>query len=153
MNHGGVFLPMYQSEALWINFAGSYPMAIKVAAGKIDAITGEEWKNEISRRPQDYLVVPEQPWLDGFNVDEGLIRQFVAMPLGSGYSVEEQITGKAEHGGLQILVYPLKAELYEPPRLVEMESLMDASLDPCASGSGSFDMGLAPGGKMEQEIY
>ncbi len=108
MTHGGVFLPMYQSEAMWINFSGSYPMAIKVAAGKIDAITGEGWKNGITKRPQDYLVVPEQPWLDGFNVDDGLIRQFVAMPLGEGYTAEEQLTGEAEHGGVQIIIYPMK---------------------------------------------
>ena len=84
--HGGVFLPMYQSEALWLNFNGGYPMAIKVAAGKSDAVTGEAWKAELSQRPQDYLVSPTQPWLDGFCVERGLIRQFVAMPLGEGYS-------------------------------------------------------------------
>ena len=39
-DHGGVFLPMYQAEAMWINFEGEYPMAVKVAAGKIDAVTG-----------------------------------------------------------------------------------------------------------------
>ena len=33
-----------------------------------------------------------------------MIRQFVAMPLGAGYTAEEQITGEAEHGGLQIVV-------------------------------------------------
>ena len=32
--HGGVFLPMYQAEALWINFRGDYPMAVKIAAGQ-----------------------------------------------------------------------------------------------------------------------
>ena len=26
--HGGVFLPMYQSEALWISFEGNYPCAV-----------------------------------------------------------------------------------------------------------------------------
>lgn len=31
-----------------------------------------------------YLVAPDQPWLDGFCVQKGLIRQFVAMPLGQG---------------------------------------------------------------------
>ena len=43
-------------------------MAVEVAAGKIDALTGANWSNEISEQPQDYLVVPEQPWLDGFCV-------------------------------------------------------------------------------------
>ena len=60
------------------------------------------------RHPQDYMVVPGQPWLDGFCVEKGLIRQFVAMPLGEGYTPEEQLTGEAEHGGLQIAVYPMK---------------------------------------------
>jgi len=46
-------------------------------------------------------------------VAKDVIRQFVAMPLGSGYSVEEQITGKPEHGGLQIIVYPMRKEHYE----------------------------------------
>ena len=111
--HGGVFLPMYQAEAMWINFHADYPMAIKIAAGKINAVTGEAWTDELSNTPQDYLVVPEQPWLDGFCVEKGLIRQFVAMPLGEGYTAEEQLTGEAEHGGLQIAVYPMEALIYE----------------------------------------
>jgi len=151
--HGGVFLPMYQSEALWVNFIGEYPCAVKIATGKIDALTGKEWSDGIHRGPQDYLILPDQPWLDGYCVKKGLIRQFVAMPLGSGYSVEEQITGKAEHGGLQILVYPLKAKFYEPPIYEDRMGIADLCLSAGPSGAGSFDMGLAPGGKMEQEIY
>ena len=54
--HGGVLLPMYQSEALWINFSGGYPCAIKIATGKINAVTGEKWTNDLHRKPQDYLV-------------------------------------------------------------------------------------------------
>ncbi len=153
MTHGGVFLPMYQSEAMWINFSGSYPMAIKVAAGKIDAISGEAWKNEITENPQDYLVVPEQPWLDGFNVDKGLIRQFVAMPLGEGYTAEEQLTGEAEHGGVQIITYPMKKEEYK--KLARDDDFNKLLLQPymeCAS-EASMGMGLAPGGLMRQEIY
>ena len=111
--HGGVFLPMYQAEAMWLNFSGSYPMAVKVAAGKINAVTGEGWENELSEQPQDYVVIPDQPWLDGFSVMKGMIRQFVAMPLGEGYTAEEQLTGEAEHGGLQIVVYPIKPSYYE----------------------------------------
>ena len=32
--------------------------------------------------------------------------QFVAMPLGRGYTIEEQLTGQAKHGGIQIDVFP-----------------------------------------------
>ena len=115
MEHGGVFLPMYQAEALWISFSSpyNYMFAVKVAAGKINAVTGEGWSNKLSSTPQDYVVVPEQPWLDGFCIGKGLIRQFVAMPLGQHYTVEEQLTGRAEHGGIQIVAYPIKADIYE----------------------------------------
>ncbi len=149
--HGGVFLPMYQSEAMWLDFTGRYPMAVKVAAGKINALTGAHWQHELSRQPQDYLVVPDQPWLDGFCVMKGLIRQFVAMPLGAGYSAEEQLTGEAQHGGLQIVVYPMKASRYrkreEEKAFAGIHALRIYAL------SAEPEMGLAPGGLMRQEIY
>ena len=34
VTHGGVFIPMYQSEALWVNFNGSYPCAVKAIQPK-----------------------------------------------------------------------------------------------------------------------
>ena len=148
--HGGVFLPMYQAEALWINFRADYPMAVKIAAGKVNAVTGEAWQEELSGEPQDYLVVPGQPWLDGFCVEKGLIRQFVAMPLGEGYTAEEQLTGEAEHGGLQIAVYPMKRSKYEEIHRVP-EGVLSDMAKPCAASPP--DMGLAPGGLMRQEIY
>jgi hypothetical protein len=75
-------MPMYQSAALWIRFSTRYPFAVKVAAGKINAVTGDPWSRDLQADPQNYLVLPEQPWLDGFAVRKGVIRQFVAMPLG-----------------------------------------------------------------------
>ncbi len=144
--HGGVFLPMYQTEAMWINFHADYPMAVKIAAGKINAVTGQRWKVELTKAPQDYLVVPGQPWLDGFCVEKGLVRQFVAMPLGQGYTAEEQLTGEAEHGGLQIAVYPMQAEIYEMQKRV----LRDVGL---VVSAPVREIGLAPGGLMRQEIY
>ncbi|MCY4520950.1 MAG: hypothetical protein OXC13_09240 [Caldilineaceae bacterium] len=149
--HGGVFLPMYQAEAMWIDFNGSYPMALKIAAGKVCALTGEAWSSELVAEPQNYLVVPDQPWLDGFCIGQDLIRQFVAMPLGEGYSVEEQLTGEARHGGLQILAYPMKVDVYkarfEQPKLQRLYSPM------AGVAYAPPEMGLAPGGLMRQEVY
>jgi hypothetical protein len=130
---------------------------IKVAAGKINAVTGKTWSDGLDARPQDYMVTPGQPWLDGFCVAKGLIRQFVAMPLGAGYTAEEQLTGKAEHGGLQIVVYPMKREVFER-RFPEREPFPPArcfSMSAPAAGAQSrgADMGLAPGGRMKQEIF
>ncbi len=170
LERGGVLMPIYQAEALWIHFGGEYPFAAKIASGKINAITGEGWQTGLNRQPQDYLVLPEQPWLDGFAVEKGIIRQFVAMPLGSGYSVEEQLTGKAEFGGLQIQVYPMKAEVHFrdevlpklPKTLADIlpdllpqpefkERLLFCSAAPMACAEPS--MGLGAGGRMKQEIY
>lgn len=151
IEHGGVMLPMYQAEALWIAFDGEYPFAVKIATGKINAVTGEEWRDGLNRDPQDYVAAPDQPWLDGYCVEKGVIRQFVAMPLGEGYSAEEQITGEAAVGGIQIVAYPLKREVWERQRRVE--GLVFGKALPMASAAPATEMGLAPGGRMRQEIY
>lgn len=159
---GGVVTPMHQCEAMWINFRAHsgelgvrYPFAIKVATGKINAISGEPWSAHLNLDPQDYVVIPKQPWLDGYCVTKGTIRQFIAMPLGDGYSVEEQLTGAAEHGGLQIMVWPMKAKCYE--KLVERERLqpkpsLSRMREPLLSMEKRV-MALGPGGRMRQEVY
>jgi hypothetical protein len=152
--HGGVLLPMYQSEALWLHLHSpyGYPFALEVAAGKTNAVTGEPWDEALHRSPQDYLVVPGQPWLDGFCVARGVIRQFVAMPLGSGYSAEEQLTRASQHGGLQLLALPLLAAHYTPkPSTSEADCVEDTCLD--FEFDAAPDMGLAPGGRMRQELF
>lgn len=163
---GGVILPMWQAEAMWLFFASDgpepeleFPVAIKLAAGKINAVSGEPWRTGLHRAPQDYLVAPEQPWLDGFAVAPGVIRQFVAMPLGENCTAEEQLTGKAEWGGLQILVIPLKAKVWQATRRAWQEDCPLDSLGLRASASlrvtcnGQPLMGLAAGGKMRQALY
>lgn len=159
LKRGGVVMPMHQSEAMWLMFWSlpkpvmEYPCAIKIATGKVSAITGEPWVQGLNRDPQDYLVVPDQPWLDGYCVEKGTIRQFVAMPLGDGYSAEEQITGAAEHGGLQILVYPMKAERYEALKRERSSKVRSGLGGALSCGEEDAAMGLAPGGRMKQEIY
>lgn len=37
-----------------------------------------------------------------------MVRQFVAMPAGTGYNVEHQVTGKENVGGLQLEIIPSK---------------------------------------------
>ena len=152
LEHGGVMLPMYQSEALWVLFDGDYPCAVKVTTGMIDAVSGAALRTRLERDPQNYLVIPEQPWLDGYCVERGVIRQFVAMPLGAGYTAEEQITGTAEHGGLQLIVYPMKAEAYQRTR-VRLRRAPILSRVLWSPAGAAPAMGLAPGGRMHQEIF
>jgi ubiquitin len=105
---------MFQREALWIDFTGSKSCAIKVSVGGINAISGQPRdKAPLSSDIQDYVALPRQPWLDGICTAPGVVRQFVAMPLGHGYTIEEQITGEAKQGGIQIDVYPLLASAVE----------------------------------------
>lgn len=151
--HGGVFIPMYQREALWLCFGGAYwrPNAVKIAVGKINAITGKRLHYRLNRTKQNYIVCPDQPWLDGINAGEGYIRQFIAMPLGMGYTVEGQISGKEEFGGIQIIAFDPKPGRFpdKPPKRLHDEDVLYET-DGAEAGS---EMGLAAGGKMEQEIY
>jgi hypothetical protein len=161
--HGGVILPMYQREAMWISFRGQHwkPRAVKVGIGKVCALTGERWTESLSRDPQNYLVAPPQPWLDGIAVKKGIIRQFVAMPLGLGYTVEGQVTGEESVGGLQLKVFEPKHGRFpdEPPSFLTRALGLAGAAAPmaCAPGTararGGTAMGLAAGGRMKQSIY
>lgn len=165
-SRGGVILPMWQAEAMWLYFGRGFefhgpdfPVAVKVAAGKINAVTGETWRPGLHRNPQDYLVAPKQPWLDGFAIEQGVVRQFVAMPLGEGYSAEEQISGEAEWGGLQLAVIPLKAEVWKARKAkwqaeqAKRRARWGFAEQAMLSSRAIPSMGLAPGGRMTQDIY
>ncbi|QTE02604.1 hypothetical protein [Streptomyces cyanogenus] len=106
---GGVMLPVYLREAMWLSFTGTTePAALQVGVGKVCAVSGEPWRGRLSRRPQNYVVLPRQPWLDGINSGKGTVRQFVAVPLGLGATVEGQVTGEEVWGGVQLQSFPLK---------------------------------------------
>ncbi|KAI0487632.1 hypothetical protein F4859DRAFT_525725, partial [Xylaria cf. heliscus] len=115
---GGVFFPMYQREAMGIRFTADSPFMIKVYAGGVNAVSGEHHLETVETKMrrldlvskdeiiQDYVVVPQQRWLDGFTVSPGVARQSVAMPLGLGYTVEAHLTGQQVAGGLQFEITP-----------------------------------------------
>lgn len=58
MRQGGVVMPLARSEALWIWFSTSYRFAVKIGAGKLDALSGKARTSGLRRTPQNYLVVP-----------------------------------------------------------------------------------------------
>src|SRR6185503_10118736 len=95
-------------EAMWLSFASSSePAALQVGAGKVCAVSGRPWSERLSRDPQNYVALPRQPWLDGINSGSGTVRQFVAVPLGLGATVEGQITGEETTGGVQLQAFTL----------------------------------------------
>lgn len=106
---------------MWINFSSYNPFAIKLYVGSINAVSGEPAVETMAtslrrlkllseqKSLQDYVVTPAQLWIDGIASQNGRVRQFVAMPVGSGYSVEAQITGEEVVAGLQFEITPRKA--------------------------------------------
>jgi ubiquitin len=103
---------------MWIKFSATSPFAVKVYVGGVNAVSGELVeetegatmrrlkKKEAGKAIQDYMVVPNQLWLDGIASNDGVVRQFVAMPFGDGYSVEAQLTGQEKFGGIQFEITP-----------------------------------------------
>ena len=165
LEHRGVMLPMYQSEALWVDFSSkyidhrrsSYPFAVKIATGKINAITGETWHSNLSNNPQDYIMTKMQPRLVGYCSASGISRQFVAKPLGIRNTTDQQIADQADHDGIQIIVYPMKRKFFDakfplPVKKDEREPFFRGPNWFCLEDPyGARD--LAPAGRMKQEIF
>ena len=79
---------------------------------------------------QDYVVTPKQLWLDGIATDNERVRQCVAMPLGSGYSVEVQVTGQDLLEEIQLHVTPSTSPPTPPPSLMyPIEKVPNLSLE------------------------
>jgi hypothetical protein len=56
--------------------------------------------------------VPDQKRLDGLVVGTEVVRQFVAMPLGTGYTIESQLKEEVLFtGGLQFEILPLSTDV------------------------------------------
>jgi hypothetical protein len=142
---GAFIIPLYQREALWLGFGGAEwkPNAVQVAVGGVNAVSGQPWTHSLSDAPQNYLVCPQQPWLDGINAGAGHIRQFVALQLGDARTIEAQVRGEAKIGGIQIRVFePRPGRFPEKPPPPRPEPRRAAGF-----------MGLGAGGKVVQRIH
>jgi hypothetical protein len=147
----GVFISMRQAEALWLSFDSApwKPSAATVGVGRVNAISGGAWPDTLRAAPQNYLVCPPQLWLDGINAGAAFVRQFVAMPLGQGATVEGQVTGVEAHGGMQIRVYDPKPGRFPdvpPPEAVQ------SNRAPAMASASPSPMGFVPGGRIAQKI-
>ena len=155
LEEGGAFIPMYQREALWLGFraAAWKPNAVKITVGGVNVISGKLDHSYTLNEPQDYIVSPEQIWLDGINAGHGTIRQFVAMPLGLGYTVESLVTGTEEFGGIQLTVFEPKPGIFpdKPPPKTTIEHGRLGR--PQSAVPVTQQMGIGAGGIMKQKIY
>ena len=152
---GGAMVPLYQREAMWISLDSSEPIAMQIATGLVCAVTGQPLGDRLTRDPQNYVCLPEQPWLDGFKSGDGRIRQFVAARLGDGATVEEQLVDRPAVGGLQLRAFRLRPKVLEAWRKARDE-FGDGRVLYCMPSpmeSDAMDMGLGAGGEIEQEVY
>ncbi|MFN9300972.1 MAG: hypothetical protein ACK6DZ_25100 [Acidobacteriota bacterium] len=143
------FIPIRQWEALWISFDAPAwrPNAVQIFAGGMNVLTGDS-SRRLQGRPQNYIVCPEQPWLDGFKTSQGCVRQFVAAPLDQGLTVAEQL-GCQSNSLVSI-------------RVIEAQPGRFPSRPPCGFRSPYTlesitmhfsDLGLGAGGIIQQKIY
>lgn len=70
---------------MWLNFhAKSYMCVVRVFIGHVNVVSGltmeETCDKKLDEGEQDYIVLPDQKWLDGICIAPGIVRQFVAMP-------------------------------------------------------------------------
>ena len=169
---GGVFVPLHDAEAMWISFhlSGSNPRALIIGAGNVNAITGKKLTT-ILEIPQNYVVVPTQPWLDGWKDETGVVYQFVSAKYegGTGLTVGEQILGQDSNtGGIGIAVYnptdpnlsgaqtfshyPV-AGLYDGSEWQGAGALGDLPVTRGCATKGFGEMGLGKGGAIAQKVY
>ncbi|MFE1248069.1 hypothetical protein [Streptomyces sp. NPDC058735] len=142
---GGVMLPVYLREAMWLSFAGTRePAALQVGVGKVCAVSGRPWSDRPARDPQNYVVLPRQPWLDGINSGTGTVRQFVAVPLGLGASVEGQVTGEEVWGGVQLQSFTLNGRELARWRAQERRRAERTRAMPAPGGFGAAMPMAAP---------
>lgn len=151
---GGVLLPLYVREALWIDLNAGEPVAVQIGAGGLCVVSGRPLNDRLTRRPQNYVVLPDQPWIDGFKTAAGEVRQFVGVPPNSGLSVEEQLRGGDDVGGIQIQVWRLTPAALKRWRAEQAARtrVYFSAVEFCSS-SVAAPMSLGAGGRIRQEIY
>jgi hypothetical protein len=167
----GVFVGLYDKEAIWLAFSASAPVAVAIGAGGTNAITGTPL--ELCLKEGSYLAVPPQPWLDGWKGEDGTIYQFVSarFEAGKGNTVAEQLIGEeSKSGGIGLAVFDSKEPVVAKQRPVEVGNYEMTGSEPALTfggatkgmSSGSVrgmssapvkEMGLGKGGAIAQKIY
>ena len=147
---GGLFVPMYQREALWLDFEGAYwrPNAVQITIGETNVLTGKSPSWGLRGAGQDYIVCPDQAWLDGMAAGDGYIRQLVPESLAGSARVGEHRSEADNAYRMCIRAYEPKTDRF--PEHAPSDSLL-ASIW-CALAADQ-EMGRPSVGKMRQCVY
>jgi len=151
-DRGGAFIPTFAREALWISFSGRWwrPNAVRVGVDGINAVTGRPLTNELATDPQDYIVVPDQPWLDAYRASDGSVRQFAARLPGDLSTASPSAQG--DHSILiELAVFePAPGRFPDAPPKQRFYP-EDASCAPVQAGN-PCEIAVGPNGKMAQRL-
>jgi len=135
----GVFVPVYQHEAVWISFSGRWwkPNAVKIGLNGVNAVSGKPWTDTLSAKPQDYIIVPDQPYLHGFRAARNGVHQFVAPPLAGGAMDGGKLPTQEGHT-IEVVVFEPKAGRFpsQEPQDRVRPNTSDQWLSGCGNGSG-----------------
>lgn len=93
----GFFIPVEENQPMWFDFRRNHDeCACLPSVQRLNPVTGEPADLEagITKDPeQNYLVLPEQLWLDGYAKD-GKVYQFMVTKEGIGLAVSETVLPK-----------------------------------------------------------
>lgn len=92
-SNDGIFVAVKEGEPLWIDFQLNNACAVIPSVQRLNPITGEsaDLENGLKKDPkQNYLVLPEQKWLDGYAKD-GKVYQFMITKAGESLAVNEYV--------------------------------------------------------------
>jgi len=115
----GVFIPMKLDSALRICFESREkhshnPYMIRIYAGKVNVISGRTDFEKGDSCVQDYIVVPDQKFIDGFALNHEKARQFLAPQQGPGFSFDwpwqQARDGKPVFSSLRFEITPFEFE-------------------------------------------
>ena len=149
------FITMFSQEAMWMSFQAIEPLAIVVGAGSINALNGKSLEDKLEK--DSYMVIPPQPWLDGWKGDDGTVYQFIATEVGENKTIGEQLSETKDHS-IIISVYkaknPEKLKITRLPPQWAVSNYCSFGVE-CAAGTANLvnEMGLGKGGKIIQKIY
>ncbi|KAK5659860.1 hypothetical protein OQA88_13323 [Cercophora sp. LCS_1] len=119
---GGIFLPMYQLEAMWINFQckKGRRFVVRPYLGGVNGTTGEHVLGDMASLLRK---------MNQLSIDQDYIRIWV-----KGASIEWQVTGRDSVGGIQLQTIP-EFDIEN----ISAVSLKDTCVAPGGAGPQSYD--------------
>ncbi|KAK4108550.1 hypothetical protein N656DRAFT_784059 [Canariomyces notabilis] len=89
-----------QTDALAVHITSPHRFKVKILVGAVNVA------NPVSQHgQQDYYVSDLQEWVDGVYIGDNRVRQFVALPSGTGHSIANQVKRLEDTGEFEIQVF------------------------------------------------